>query len=289
MAPHGRPARTASVLTHGSPDRASRALRLLLRVAREEGVELWFDAEETEKHGVEPSEGVLVGRPWRSDADLCVVLGGDGTILRGLRRHLWTGVPVYAINLGEIGFLATVEPEEQEEGLRRAFAGNFEVLGLPALEVTLEDGRRYSAINDVSVNRRTGDRVASLRYRIAGEDVGHVRCDGLVLATPAGSTGYNLANGGPVLAWGVEGYAVSFIAPHTLSARVLVVAPDDELALDNDSTSPVEISVDGRPRGHLDPDTALRVHYRRDAGLLAQTAGTSFYRRLREKFGKLAG
>ncbi|MGX6449462.1 NAD(+)/NADH kinase [Patulibacter sp. S7RM1-6] len=289
MAPHGRPARTASVLTHGAPERAAEALRVLLRVAREEGVELWFDAEETEKHGIAAAEGVLVGRPWRSDADLCVVLGGDGTILRGLRRHLWTGVPVYAINLGQIGFLATVEPAEEEEGLRRAFAGDFEVLGLPALEVTLEDGRRYSAINDVSVNRRTGDRVASLRYRIAGEDVGHVRCDGLVLATPAGSTGYNLANGGPVLAWGVEGYAVSFIAPHTLSARVLVVAPDDELALDNDSAAPVEVSVDGRPRGHLEPGTALRVHYRRAAGLLAQTAGTSFYGRLGEKFGRLAG
>ena len=69
------------------------------------------------------------------------------------------------------------------------------------------------------------DRVAELTYRIAGEEVGHVRCDGLVAATPAGSTGYNLANQGPILAWGVKGYVVSYISPHSLTARALVVAP----------------------------------------------------------------
>ena len=67
--------------------------------------------------------------------------------------------------------------------------------------------------------------MAELAYSVEGEQLGEVRCDGLVVATPAGSTGYNLANGGPVLAWGVEGYVVSFIAPHTLTARALVVAP----------------------------------------------------------------
>ena len=73
--------------------------------------------------------------------------------------------------------------------------------------------------------------MAELAYAIDGEEAGSVRCDGLVLATPAGSTGYNLANGGPVLAWGVEGYVVSFIAPHSLTARALVVAPGDELTV----------------------------------------------------------
>jgi NAD+ kinase len=287
--PHDRRARTVSVLTHGRPAQSADALTALRKVAGETGTELWFDSEETEKHGLSAEPGIVVDEPWRADADLCVVLGGDGTILRALRRQIWTGVPVFAVNLGEIGFLATIDPVEQEQGLRQAFAGDFEVLGLPALEVTLPDGSSFSAINDVSVHRRSGDRVADLRYRIDSEDVGHVRCDGLVVATPAGSTGYNLANGGPVLAWGVEGYAVSFIAPHTLSARALVVAPDGELELHNGSSTPVELGVDGRPQGLLPADGVLRVHFRREAALLAQTAGTSFYRRLREKFGRLAG
>lgn len=285
----GRPARSVSVLTHGRPAQSADALRTLLRVARDTGTELRFDAQETEKHELEARPGVVVGGAYRPDSDLCVVLGGDGTILKGLRRQIWTGVPVFAVNLGEIGFLATIDPAEQEEGLRRAIAGDFEVLGLPALEATLPDGTSYSAMNDVSVNRRSGDRVAELRYGIDGEDVGQVRCDGLVVSTPAGSTGYNLANGGPVLAWGVEGYAVSFIAPHTLSARALVVSPDGELELHNGSQSPVELGVDGRPRGLVGAGDILRIHFRREAAVLAQTEGTNFYGRLREKFGRLAG
>jgi NAD+ kinase len=283
------PARTAAVLTHGRPAQSAEALEALRRIAGELGVELWFDADEAAKHDLGGDGAAAVGGGWRADADLCVVLGGDGSILKGLRRQIGTGVPVFAVNLGEVGFLATVEPEHQEAGLRAALEGRFEVLPLPALEVRLPDGSTHQAINDVSVHRRSGDRVAALRYAIDGEEVGEVRCDGLVVATPAGSTGYNLANGGPVLAWGVAGYAVSFIAPHTLSARALVVSPDGTLELHNDSASAVELVVDGRPRALLEPDTTLEVRFRPDVALLAQTSDSSFYRRLREKFGRLAG
>ena len=103
---------------------------------------------------------------------------------------------------------------------------------MPGLEATV-DVEPPLALNDVSLIRRPHSRVAELAYRLGGKEVGHVRCDGLVAATPAGSTGYNLANQGPILAWGVEGYVVSFIAPHTLTARPLVVAPDDVLSVTN--------------------------------------------------------
>lgn len=289
MTAFGKAARSVSVLTHGRPAQAAEALHTLRVLAREAGAELWFDADETVKHGLRPEPGIAVGGPWRADADLCVALGGDGTILKGLRRQVRTGVPVFAVNLGEVGFLATVDPVDQEDGLRRALQGDFDVLGLPSLEAALPDGTGHAAINDVSVHRRSGERVAALRYGIDGQEVGRVRCDGLVVATPAGSTGYNLANGGPVMAWGVEGYAVSFISPHTLSARALVVAPDGVLDLHNDSSTAVELAVDGRPRGLLHDGEVLKLHYRRDATLLAQSPGTSFYRRLREKFGRLAG
>ena len=98
------------------------------------------------------------------------------------------------------------------------------MLELPGLIASTADGDEL-AMNDISFHRRHTGRVAELAYSVEGEQLGEVRCDGLVVATPAGSTGYNLANGGPVLAWGVEGYVVSFIAPHTLTARALVVAP----------------------------------------------------------------
>jgi NAD+ kinase len=115
-----------------------------------------------------------------------------------------------------------------------------------------------------------------------------VRCDGLVVATPAGSTGYNLANGGPVLAWGVEGFGVSFIAPHSLTARALVVAPGDTLSVSNHGNEAVDVSVDGRPACEIAPGDELLARFAPASGRLAQLPGASFYRRLRAKFGRLS-
>ncbi len=131
--------------------------------------------------------------------------------------------------------------------MRRAFAGDFDVLSLPGISITGERGS-WLAINDISIHRQPGKRVADLEYAVGSDEIGRVRCDGLVVATPAGCTGYNLANGGPVMAWGVEGFVVSFIAPHSLTARALVVAPQDALAVINRSREePVDVTVDGRP------------------------------------------
>ena len=108
-----------------------------------------------------------------------------------------------------------------------------------------------------------------------------MRCDGLVVATPQGSTGYNLANGGPVMAWGVEGYVVSFVAPHSLTARALVIAPGDLLTINNASREePVEVHVDGRPSCELPPGEDLHVEFGASHGTLAQLPGASFYHRL---------
>jgi NAD+ kinase len=110
-----------------------------------------------------------------------------------------------------------------------------------------------------------------------------------VVATPAGSTGYNLANGGPVMAWGVAGYVVSFIAPHSLTARALVVAPTDTLTIVNRSREEsVDVVLDGRPMAELGAGQQLHMDFVPDQGKLAQVDGTNFYARLQEKFGRLA-
>ena len=140
----------------------------------------------------------------------------------------------------------------------------------------------------VSFTRRPHHRVAELSYRLGGREVGHVRCDGLVAATPVGSTGYNLANGGPILAWGVEGYVVSFIAPHTLTSRPLVVAPDDVLHVHNvGEIDSVDIAVDGVLVGELEAGSMIEIRFRDGVGKLAQLEGETFYGRIREKFGRL--
>ena len=283
--------RAVTVLTHGRPEQVAPTLRRLVEAARSHGIALRFDADETAKHRLEPdADGVVVvdAEPI-DDVALCVALGGDGTILKGLRRYANTDVPLFAVNFGEIGFLSTVEPEELDEfGFEHAFAGDFEVLPLPAIAFEGGGGTLYKAINDVSFHRKVGGRVAQLAYGVEGAEVGSVRCDGLAVCTPAGSTGYNLANGGPVLAWGVEGFGVSFIAPHSLTARALVVAPDDTLTVSNRGREAVDISVDGQPACEISPGGDIRARFERNTASLAQRSHSSFYKRLRAKFGRLS-
>jgi NAD+ kinase len=278
----------ATVVTHRRPAETGGAVRALLDVARARRVTLCFTPEEAAKHAIEagPWIEILPGLP--HDVDLCVVLGGDGTILTALRRYAGTGVPVFAVNYGEVGFLATIDPDGLQREFERAFEGEFETIELPTISVGRPTGT-WNALNDISVHRKPGLRVADLGYALAGEEIGRVRCDGLVVATPQGSTGYNLANGGPILAWGVEGFVVSFIAPHSLTARALVVAPSDELTINNASREePVEIHVDGRPTLDLPPGEDIHIAFGVTHGTLAQLPGASFYHRLRERFGRLA-
>jgi NAD+ kinase len=280
--------RAVTVITHRRPQETASAMRSLIRAADAAGVELRFSADETRKHALEPAAGIVTDHAWDDDVDLCVVLGGDGSILTALRRYAGLDVPVFAVNFGELGFLATIEPDDVDEGFRRAFASDFEVLPLPALCLGARSSER-KAINDVSVHRRPGQRVAQLAYAVGDQEIGRVTCDGLVAATPAGSTGYNLANGGPVMAWGVHGFVVSFIAPHSLTARALVVAPADTLVVTNESREePVMLATDGRPVDALAPGEALEVRFIADQGHLAQLPGTSFYERVAIKFGRMA-
>ena len=279
--------REITVFTHRRPDDTKMALEMLVAHAAQAGVTLRVDEEETRKHSLKEGPGLAVNVEVKDDVELCMVLGGDGTILRALQHYAGTGVPVFAINFGEIGFLATVEPQDIEDGIDRALSGDFELLRLPGIVLDLAAGRQ-TAINDVAIHRKVGERVAELAYALDGEVAGSVRCDGLVVATPAGSTGYNLANGGPVMAWGVEGFVVSFIAPHSMTARALVVAPDDRLTIYNRSREPLDVAVDGRPVGEIPPGETIEARFVHDVGTLAQLPGSSFYRRLREKFGRLA-
>jgi NAD+ kinase len=280
--------RLIAALTHTGPGKADEPIRAAAAAAAEAGCELVVVEREPDDDGREPIAGARFASELPAEAELCLALGGDGTILHALRRYAGSAVPVFGINYGTVGFLAAAEADELATAVPRALAGEFETIALPGLEVEI-DGTPQIALNDVSFARRPHQRVAELSYSVGGREVGRVRCDGLVAATPAGSTGYNLANNGPILAWGVEGYVVSFIAPHTLTARALVVAPDDVLHVANvGRRDPVDIGLDGVESGTLSPGEELTVRFRDNLALLAQFEGETFYRRIREKFGRLA-
>jgi NAD+ kinase len=273
--------------THQRVVETGDAVRKIVAAVHAAGGEVLVTPDEAGKHDL---DGVtVVDAPAASGVDVAVVLGGDGTMLGALRDFAGTETPVFTFNYGAVGFLATCEPDDLDDGIRRLLEGDYNTLQLPTLGIDPPAGHRI-AVNDIAFLRSPGGRVAELAYSIRGEELGSARCDGLVVSTPVGSTGYNLANGGPVVAWGVEGYVVSYIAPHTLTNRTLVAATTDVLVVRNLAEEhPVEVETDGRRVCILGPGQEMEVRFEDQPTLLAKRPGTGFYDQLRQKFGRLAG
>ena len=275
-----------ALLTHHRVDDTHDVVEKIVKTVTDAGGEVLVRQDEADKHGVEGCK--VVADPAAEGADIAVALGGDGTMLAALREFAGTDTPVFTFNFGAVGFLATMERDEADDGIRRLVERDFETVELPTLVIEPPAGR-HIAVNDIAFLRRSGSRVAQLSYSVRGDEIASARCDGLVVSTPVGSTGYNLANGGPVVAWGVEGYVVSYIAPHTLKARTLVAAKSDVLVVKNLSREePVDVETDGKRVCTLEPGQSLEVRFDDHPALLAKVSGTGFYHQLIEKFGHLA-
>jgi NAD+ kinase len=272
------PIRRAGIITHGKPSTIGPALARLEKVAREAGVELLMPGDEVAKHGFGTAEEDLTG------ADVTVVLGGDGTMLRALQRSLDADVPVIGVNFGRVGFLASIQQNELESGLSRVFAGDYRVVELPTLDVEVE-GRRASAINDVVVLSAVRGRMVELGWSVGREELGVQPCDGMICATPTGSTAYNLSNGGPVLVRGLDALVVTFIAPHSLHARPLVVPRGLELVIRNQTEDVgVAVIVDGHSLAEISGSSAIVVRLGEQRSLLATLPEATFFQRYRATF-----
>jgi NAD+ kinase len=267
----------AAVVTHGKPGQIGAGLARLQAVAQEHGVELVVPTEEAEKHGVDPT----LDDP---KADLVVVLGGDGTVLRALARYLGTGVPVIGVNFGRVGFLSSMGRRDLEEGLARVFTGEYVVVELPTLELEHPDGGTI-AVNDVVVSSASLGRMIELELAVGGEELGRQPCDGIICATPSGSTAYNLSNGGPVLMWGLEAIALTYVAAHSLHARPLVIPPGSDVIVWNRSPD-VEagVLVDGHRVSTLAKAERAVVRIGAQRSLLATLPEATFVRRYRQSF-----
>jgi NAD+ kinase len=253
-----------ALITHGRPALVESAVKRVHAVAERLGLQVVDD----------------------DQADIAVVLGGDGTMLRALTRFLGTGVPVIGVNYGRVGFLTAIAPDELEEGLERVFAGDYRVIALPTLEVT-PNGGTHMAINDVVITSGTLGRIVELGYALDHEDLGPQRCDGLVCATPQGSTAYNLSNGGPVLVWGLDAMVLTFVAPHSLTVRPLVVPRGPTLTVTNRSSDvPTRVIVDGHAIGTLEPGERASIRIGEQHALLATLPEVTFFRRYAATFGR---
>jgi NAD+ kinase len=275
--PSAEPVRTAAVVTHGHREAIGEALGRLELVAERCGVELVYPEDEAEKHD-RPGDGEL------GSADLVVVLGGDGTMLRALKRSLGSGPPVLGVNFGAVGFLTSISAEDLEQGLERAFGGDYVVAELPTLEAAA-GGEEHVAVNDVVIASSNIGRMIELGWSIGGEDLGVLPCDGVICSTPSGSTGYNLSNGGPVLVWGLDAQTVTFIAAHSLHARPLVVPRGRDVEIENRTPDVrAQVLVDGRRVAELAGLERVVARLGGERMRLAHLPEATFFRRYRQTF-----
>jgi NAD+ kinase len=264
-------------VTHGRLEQVGDGVARLEALTRDLGIELIVRSDEAARLGL-PERGDP------ADAELVVVLGGDGTMLRALRMYLGTGVPVIGVNFGRVGFLSSMRPEELEAGLARAFAGELDVVELPTLDVQNGD-TAHVAVNDVVVTSGELGRMVEVEWAVGAEDLGRVPCDGVICSTPSGSTAYNLSNGGPVLMWGIDAMAITFVAPHSLHARPLVVPRGKDVLVWNRTPDvPVVVLVDGHRVGEAGPGGRVTVRLGAARTLLATLPDATFVSRYRQSF-----
>ena len=261
--PSNKPVKRLAVITHSRAEAVDDAVSRLERLAGSMGVELTGEDD---------------------GPDLAVTLGGDGSMLRAFHRFLDTGVPVIGVNFGRVGFLTSIEADEFEQGLERILGGDFAVVELSALEVQI-GGESWPAVNDVFATSSKLGRMVELGYAVGGEDLGVLPCDGVICCTPSGSTAYNLSNGGPVLVWGLDAMAITFVAPHSLHVRPLVVPHDRPLAVTNRTPDgSVTVIVDGMEIGKLEPGQQVHVRLGEQRSLLATLPERTFFSRYRQTF-----
>jgi NAD+ kinase len=281
------PVKRVLLLTHREPRVTAQNLPAILSILEDAGVQVLVPAGEVVKHRILAPYASGDGMRLRPGGeDLILVLGGDGSILRALAREAGSGAPVIGVNYGRVGFLASIERETLERDLRRALRGEFIVLGLPSLKAEWSDGE-VIAVNDLALFRGGDSRIADLTYAVDGELVATVRCDGVVLSTPVGSTAYNLAAGGPTVSWRVRCFVLSFIALHHLDSRPLVIAGEEQLTVTNSALDgDCDIQADGQKIGVLRPGRSITVSLGGSEVHLATFPEASFFRRYREKFGR---
>jgi NAD+ kinase len=221
-----------------------------------------------------------------AEADLVLALGGDGTMLGALRARLGSDTPVFGFNFGRMGFLTSAAGSELEAVIPRIFAGEFKVAELATLEAKLPGDELEKGVNDVVVTSARVGRMAELRWEIGGEHLGDQQCDGMICATPAGSTAYNLSNGGPVMMWGIDAMAITFVAPHSLEARPVVVPRGFELRVENLTRGgEVAVIVDGRGCARLEPGDSIGIGLGEERSRLAHLPEVSFFTRYHDVFG----
>ena len=261
-------------LRKGRPGNGGVAM-VLKEILREAGVKAVWTTENGLKRAV--GRGV----------DALVVGGGDGTMLHAAQATMGSGIPILGINLGSLGFLTSVKAEEIGYVLPKIFSGQYEVSPRSLLSAKLEgSSRAWGALNEISVAPAAGSLMVRVRVKVGGEFLSEYHADGLLVASPTGSTAYSLSAGGPLVSPRAKALVLTPVCAHAMAQRPVVVGEQEgvELAL-APSDKGALLRADGVLVGRLLPGKVLRVTVAKPVVRLMHPAGVGFYGLARQKLG----
>lgn len=294
MTDERRPARRILVVAHGHRDDTIAAAGHVVDSLLEAGIRVVLAATDLVELGMaDRPELLTLGRDVPvADIDLAIVLGGDGTILRAAELVREGSAPVLGINMGHVGFLAEIEKDDTDEAVRRAISGDYRVEERLALDVRVKDAAgeviyETWALNEATVEKASRERMLEVVLEIDRLPLSSFGADGVVVATPTGSTAYSFSGGGPVIWPTVEAIAVVPLSAHALFARPLVVGPEASVAIEVlERTNGTGILwADGRRSHDLPPGARVVVRRSDEPVRLARLHPAAFTDRLVRKFG----
>ncbi|HJV47961.1 MAG TPA: NAD(+)/NADH kinase [Geothrix sp.] len=220
-------------------------------------------------------------------ADLCLVLGGDGTLLYAARRVGLRGTPILGINLGSLGFLTAHPVSGAREAVEAFLAGSLVPDVRPMLEVELwrKDFllTRQTVLNDAVLAKGALARIMDMRLRVGDQDAGPMKADGLIIATPTGSTAYALSAGGPIMYPSLEAFVIAPICPHTLTLRPSVVPASLPISITLEDAEDAHLTLDGQVGHRVLPGDEVRLRRADTRITLLQQPGLDFFALLQQK------
>lgn len=243
----------------------------------------------------EPIEQWKVRISIPTDAECIVVLGGDGTVLRAARATLHSKLPIVGVNLGNLGFLTEIEPEQYKNKFQKLFEDKYTIENRMLLEGTVyrngDEIYRSVACNDIAVSRSGYSRVIRLNLFVNDELVDVYAADGVITATPTGSTAYNLSAGGPIANPAMELMIVTPVSAHSLSSRSVIFSKDDHIELriqksEEENGMEAVATFDGQSAFGMKEEDVLSISKAKEKMNLIKIDNTNFYETLRSKIGR---
>jgi NAD+ kinase len=226
-----------------------------------------------------------VARPAGSlDADLVLAVGGDGTVLEAAHRAIAVDLPVIGVNAGNVGFLAEMQPDEIQAGLDALLAGDYSITERMTLSAVTSAGLTLTVLNDVVVEKEMSQNIIRVGVSADDEQLVEYRADGVIVATPTGSTAYTFSAGGPLIDPELRALTVTAVAPHTLFGRPIVFGPNTTLRLTVAGDRAARLNGDGRDYGMLDPGESVTISTGAEVVRLIRLTPQHFAAAIKQKF-----